>query len=187
MGEFARIYKADLTDRQIMAFWDAVRAAGRERSIGYDSPPFGPAGFAQWMRQPDVEAWLVQFRGEVRGLFYLNGIQGKTAMCHFCTLPMGTERLETPAGRMPALSCMGLFAVGQALWQRNISGGSVLDTLIGITPVCNGRAVKFVRSLAGAEFCTLPGACFYHDTNENVPGMVTLFTRETTPEWTAML
>ena len=187
MGDFSRIYKADLTDRQLMAFWDMVRNAGRDRSVGYDEPAVNPAGFAQWMRHPDVKAWLVLFRGAPQGLFYLSGMQGKSAQAHFCTLPMGTERIDTPMGRLSALVCMGLYAIGQALWQRNVSGGSVLDTLIGITPACNARAVRYVRALGGAEFCTLPGACFFHDTGENVPGVVTVFTRETTPEWAASL
>jgi hypothetical protein len=82
---------------------------------------------------------------------------------------------------------MGIYALGAALWERNISGGFILDTLIGVTPVCNASAIKYIHTLGAQDCGVVPGACFYHDTNENVPGLYTVYTRDAVPAWTATL
>lgn len=188
MGEFARVHRADLTDRQLMAFWDMVCAAGRDRAVTYCMAPKDGPVFVRWMRQADVSPWIILFRDAPCGLFFLTDHEGKTAHCHFCTLPMGTQRTqETPIGRLPAVRAFGLYCAGSALWERNVSGGSILDTLIGVTPVCNRDALRFVRSLGALEYGVVPGACWYYDTNENVPGLITAYTRQAIPEWTASL
>lgn len=184
MGEFTRIYKTDLSDRQLMGFWAMVQAAGRDRAVSYCMAPMDGAGFCRWMRKDDVHPWIILFRGEPCGLFFLTDRQGKSAQCHFCTLPMGTKRT---AGKIPAVIGFGLYALGSALWERNVSGGFLLDTIIGMTPVCNREAVKFIHKLGAKDCGIVPGACWYYDTGENVPGLVTVYTRETLPSWAAEL
>ena len=88
---------------------------------------------------------------------------------------------------MPLVRAAGLFGVASSLWERNQSGGFVLDTLIGITPLCNTKAVKYVRTLGAQDCGIVPGMCWYHDTGENVPGLLTVYTRETVPEEAARL
>lgn len=44
MGEFARTYKTDLTDRQLMGFWGMMQATGRDRAVTYCLPPLDAAG-----------------------------------------------------------------------------------------------------------------------------------------------
>lgn len=188
MGEFSNIGIADLTDRHLAAFWDTVRASGRDRAVTYCMPPKDGPAFVSWMRQPDIFPRIILFRGEPCGLFFLTDREGKAAQCHFCTLPMGTQRTaETPIGRLSAVRGFGLYALGSTLWERNVSGGFVTDTLIGITPSCNAEAVKYIHTL-GAQDCGLvPDACWYWDTGENVPGVITVYTRAALPDWTAAL
>lgn len=188
MGEFARIHRSDITDRQLMAFWDAVRAAGRDRDVAYCLPPMDGPGFVRWMRQPDISPWIILFQGEPCGLFFLTDHAGKAAQCHFCTLPTGTRRTgQTAGGRFSATIGAGLFALGQALWERSVSGGFLLDTLIGVTPTCNRAALRYIHALGAQDCGIVPGACWYHDTGENVPGLYTVFTRQALPEWTASI
>lgn len=188
MGEYARVYRSDLTDRQLMTFWAMVQAAGRDRAVTYCMEPQDGPGFVRWMRQPDIMPWIILFRGAPCGLFFLTDKEGKTAQAHFCTLPMGTQRTAgTPIGRLPAVRGFGLFCAGAALWECNVSGGSILDTLIGVTPACNREAVRFAQSLGALEYGIVPGICWYHDTNENVPGLITAYTRQVIPEWAASL
>ncbi|WP_446424657.1 hypothetical protein [Mailhella sp.] len=115
MGEFLRIYKSDITDRQFAAFWRRAQEAGRARAIGFDGPPLSGQDFCRWMRRDDVHPWLVLFRGEVMGLYYLTNLQGRAAHVHFLTLPCGTRRT---AGRLPLAVGAGLFGLGSALWER---------------------------------------------------------------------
>ena len=178
MGEYSRVYKTDLTDRQLMQFWGLAQAEGRSRAVSYCLPPQDGEGFCRWMRQDGVHPWLILFREQPCGLFFLTDMQGKAAQCHFCTLPMGTQRTE---GRLPVARGAGLFALGAALWEETETSYR-LDTLIGVTPVCNKHAVKYVQSLGGRACGVVPGMCWYYETNENVPGLVTVFDRTTVPE-----
>ena len=188
MGEFSRIHRSDLTDRQLMAFWGMVQAAGRDRAVTYCMAPKDGPAFVRWMRQPDVSPWIVTFCGEPCGLFFLTDHEGKSAQVHFCTLPMGTRRTAaTPGGRFSATVGMGIYALGAALWEHNVSGGFLLDTLIGLTPTCAAAAVKYIHALGAQDCGVVPGACWFYDTGENVPGLYTVYTRRALPEWTATL
>jgi hypothetical protein len=80
----------------------------------------------------------------------------------------------------------GLFGLGSSLWERSATS-YLLDTLIGITPTCNEAAVKYIRRCGAIECGTVPAACYYHDTGENVAGLVTIFNRASVPEWTTKL
>lgn len=188
MSEFSRVYISDLSDRELMQFWAAVCASGRDRSFMYCFPKMDGSDFCRFLRQPFINPWLVLFRDVPFGLFYLADRKGKTAQAHICTLPMGTMRTrETPIGRLPAVRALGIYAMGKALWERNVSGGFIMDTLVGFTPVCNKDFVKYVHSIGAQDCGIVPGICYYHDTNENVPGLITYCTREFLPEWTAQI
>ena len=184
MGEFTRIYKTDLSDRQLMQFWGMVQSAGRDRAVTYCMEPKDGAAFCRWMRQDDVHPWLILFRNVPCGLFFLTDLQGKSAHLGVRRLLMGTKRT---GGKVPAVVGFGLYALGAALWERNVSGGFLLDTIIGMTPVCNREAVKFIHKLGAKDCGIVPGACWYYDTDENVPGLITVYTRATLPDWTAKL
>lgn len=184
MGEFSKIYKTDLSDRQLMQFWNMVLASGRDRDVTYCMPPVDTLGFCRWMREDGVHPWIVLFRGVPCGFYYLTNLEGKSANVHFCTLPMSTHRTGS---KLPVVVGFGMFALGSLLWEKNVSGGFRMDTIIGVTPVVNRRAVKFIHKVGAQDIGVVPGACWYYDTNENVPGLVTVYTRETLPEWTAQL
>lgn len=187
MGDFQRVYKTDLTDRQLMDFWRLVQASGRDREVAYCLPPMDGRGFCRWMRQEDVHPWFILYKGVPVMLFFLTDKQGKSAQAHFCTLPVGVRRVRLGDMQISLVRAMGLFAVASALWERNQSGGFVLDTLIGITPISNEKAVKYTGALGAKEYGVVPGICWYHDTNENVPGLMTIYTRETVPSEAARL
>lgn len=184
MGEFARIYKTDLTDRQLMEFWRNAQLAGRDRAFAYCLPPMDGPGFVRWMRRDDVHPWAILFRGIPVGMMLLTDRRGKTAEVHFCTLPVGTARY---AKGLSLVRAMGLFALASALWEPNVSGGHVLDTLIGVTPATNTAAVKYAVSLGGEAVARVPGACWFHDTNENADGVFTIFNRNSVPRQFAAL
>ena len=80
-----------------------------------------------------------------------------------------------------------MFSLGSLLWETNESGSYRLDTIIGVTPVVNREAIKFIHKVGAQDVGVVPGACWYYDTGENVPGLVTIYTRETLPAWTAKL
>lgn len=101
MSDFSRIYKTDLSDRQLMAFWELVQASGRSRTIGFDRPAMDGPAFCRWMRRPGVHPWLVAWRGVPLALCWLSDVQGRSAHVHFCFLPCGTRRVEIPAEAVP--------------------------------------------------------------------------------------
>lgn len=183
MGEFKRIYKTDLTDRQFMDFWRQAQASGRDRAIGFDLPPMDGPAFCRWMRREDVHPWIVTFRDIPMGLYYLTERHGKSAHIHFLTLPCGTHRTKD---RRPVARAAALFGLGASLWEETATSYQ-LDTLIGITPMSNRTAVKFIMGLGAVDVGVVPGLCWFHDQGENVPGLVTFFNRANVPDWTAKL
>jgi len=188
MGEYSRIYKGDLSDRQLASLWEMLRASGRDRDVMFGLPPMDGPAFVQWLRSKNLPMWLITFRGEPCGLFFIEDHQGKTAKVHFCTYPMETKRTgQTPVGRIPATLGFGLYFVGSALWERNVSGGFILDTLIGIIPSCKPTAIKAAVKVGSRVRAEIPGMCWCYDTGENVPGVVLTMTRDDFPEWTATI
>ncbi|WP_297137198.1 hypothetical protein [uncultured Desulfovibrio sp.] len=185
MGEFGRIYKSDLTDRHLMAFWDMLASAGREREMTYCMAPLDDFGFVRWMRQSDIFPWIITWKEQPVGIAYLSEMAGKSAKIHFSMLPQGTRRIGSR--KLSVIRGFGLYVLASFLWEVDDKGEYLLDTLIGLTPVINTKAVKFIRSCGAQECGIVPGACFYHDTGKNVPGLVTIYTRETVPSWARVL
>ena len=178
MGNFRRIYRTELSDNQIKAFWRHVCSTGRDRSILFDLPPVGEQAFCDWFRQPNVNPWIIMYQDVPYGMFYLTNKTGKTAYCHFLTLPFGTKRVN----KLPLVVAGGAFAVANCLWERNASNGFLIDTLIGVTPAFNRPALRYIQRLGAQFIAEVPGACYFHDTGENVPGVVTILDRNVVPE-----
>ncbi len=202
MGEFQRIYKTDLSDRQLMAFWKLVQASGRDRSIGFDRPAMDGPAFCRFLRRPGVHPWLIAWRGSPMALYWLSDFQGRSAHIHFCMLPCGTRRVEAPAEAVPQAGRRGesregrvrlplgraaaLFGLASALWGGQ-GRGFVVDTLIGITPASNAPALSLMRSLGGQEHGSVPGLCWLYEAKVNVPGILSTFSREAVPQRAAAL
>lgn len=178
MGEFTRVYKTDLTDRQIMDFWVNVRLARRDRTFAYCLPKMEPEDFVQWMRKPDVHPWAIVYRGVPVGLCLLTNKEGSKAEVHFCVLPVGLRRYSKGLSLAKAA---GLFALSKALWEKDECGGYTLDTLVGVTPVSNKPALKYAIGLGGEVAARIQNYCWYHDKNRNVDGVFTIFNRNNVP------
>jgi hypothetical protein len=187
MGEFSRIYKSDLTDRQLMAFWDMACASGNARGIGFSGPPLDGAGFVRWMRKPDVYPWIVLFRDDPIALFFLDGVEGKKADGHFLTLGTNPTRVDTPAGRLPVKVAAGWYFIGSALWERNAAGCFIIDTIIGLSPANRRSSLRYEQRLGGRQCGVYPSAFFFWDTNENVDGIIFYWTRDIMPQWAAKI
>lgn len=187
MGEFSRIYKRDLTDRQLASLWDMIREAGRDRAAMFGFPRMDGLQFADWVRKESEGLWAVLYGGELCGMMRLDRIRGKTADVHFCTLPCGTRRVETPTGRVPFSVAFIEYAVGSALWERSASNTFILDTIYGIVPECHAAALKTIARTPAKFLARLPQYCWSQETGDMVDGIVTISTRTEFPQWMAAL
>lgn len=187
MGEFSRIHQTDLTDRQLMDFWMLAQASGRDRAWSIEVPPLSPGDFVGKVRQDGRHSWFITFRDVPCGLFTLDIADSKSrsAKAHFLCLPCGARRTATKG--VTVIRGMGLFALGQALWETTPAGTYRLNTILGATPACNRIALKYLHIL-GAEFvAAVPDMFWAHDEAVNVGGVITTFTRDRVPEWCAKL
>lgn len=184
MGEFKRIYREDLTDRQMRDFWTTVQLSKRDRAFAYCLPKMGGDGFVRWMRRDDVHPWAIVYRNTPVGLCLLTNLEGRKAEVHFCLLPVGLRRYSK---NLSLAKAAGLFALSKALWEQDEAGGYVLDTLVGVTPVSNKSALKYAFGLGGEVVARVPDFCWYHDQNRNVDGVFTVFNRNNVPHEYAAL
>lgn len=176
MGEFSRIYKTDLSDRQLMGFFGQLKASGRDGITFYNIAPMDERAFARWVRSPDVHLWIVLFNSEPCGMVWLTEQQGKTAKIHFATLPQGARRTKD---KLPVVVGFGLYALASVLHAQDADAAYLLDRCYGVTPLFNREAVKFIHRLGAMDLAVLPGACWNWTTEENADGLLTLYTRDT--------
>lgn len=184
MGEFSRIYRSDLSDRDFMRFWAMLKEAGRDTATFYNVPPMDGQAFVAWARSADVHPWIILFRGAPCGMAWLTDQEGATAKCHFATLPQGAKRTE---GRMGVAQGFGLYALASWLHARDEEGHYILDRCYGVTPMYNRAAISFIHRLGAIDITVLPGAVFNFATGHNADALLTMYTRDTVPAENATL
>lgn len=178
MGEFSRRYRSDLSDREFMLFWRRLKESGRDTATFYNVPPMDERAFAAWARSENVHPWIILFRGEACGLFWLTDQEGATAKCHFATLPQGARRT---AGGMSVTQAFGRYALSSVLHARDEEGRHLLDRCYGVTPLYNQAAIRFIHRVGAMDITVLPGAVFNFATGHNADALLTLYTRDTVP------
>lgn len=161
-----------------MCFWRRLKEAGRDTATFYNVPPMDERAFAAFVRSENVHPWIILFRGEACGLFWLTDQEGTTAKCHFATLPQGARRT---AGRMSVTQGFGRYALASVLHARDEEGRYLLDRCYGVTPLCNRAATGFIRKVGAMDIAVLPGAVFNFATGHNADALLTLYTRDTVP------
>ena len=180
MGEFSRIYKTAFSDVELGRLWERFVDCNRDQSIFYNRPPMDGKDFARFCHADDVHLWVISFREEVAGIFWLTEHEGKTARCHFGQLPTKQKRT---AGRMPVQLGFGRFCLASALWTHD-GQGYLVDRLLGLTPLTNRSAIRFIGRLGARFIGVVPGGCYVHNTGRNEDGAATYYTRETAPfDW----
>ena len=185
---FSMIYKTDLTDRDLSGFWKRLEGAGRTDNLFYDRAPVSAGEFAWIARDPAFHLWMVSYLGEPAGIFFLTDVQGKAGRAHFAILPTGGRRFEIcgrseaadgrTALRIPLAVGLAGFCLSQSLWRRTKSGGFVLDSLIGITPVCFLPALKLAKRMPYASECVVPDFAFIRETGENAAARIAVYRRD---------
>ena len=187
MGECARYYR----DAVPVAVWDELReriiASGRDRASFPGAEACSREYFFDLVFGENTHAWLLTFRDQLAGMFYLTDMEGTSARVHFAFLPLGLATVETDGKHLPAPVALGRFCVASVLRDRYDDGPFVLDTLVGLTPALNTSAIKLVRRCGGQALGTIPGACYVHGQPRNVDGVVSYFTRNSTRRaWTQL-
>ena len=161
-----------------MCFWRRLKEAGRDTATFYNVPPMDERAFAAFVRSENVHPWIILFRGEACGLFWLTDQEGTTAKGHFATLPQGARRT---AGRMSVTQGFGRYALASVLHARDEEGRYLLDRCYGVTPLYNRAATGFIRKVGAMDIAVLPGAVFNFATGHNADALLTLYTRDTVP------
>lgn len=183
MHEFARHYKSTLSDVDLAGIWERFRASGRDRPTLYTLPPMNGTDFAAWARKPDVHLWVITFRGEAAGIFWITDREGATGHCHFGTLPVGVRRTKD---NVPVPLAFGRFCLATALYEQRQgpdgAGHYLLDRLLGITPFSNEAAIRFTARLRAQHLAVIPGGTWLHDSQQNVDALLTLYSRDLFPE-----
>jgi hypothetical protein len=97
--------------------------------------------------------------------FYLNGFHGLSCMIHFSMTSMIHGHKESVPLAMDALD--RIFKL-----RRRDEDFPLTRTLVGITPVINRPAVKFLTSVGFQKLGIIDGACYIHHKKKYIPGVL---------------
>lgn len=180
MGEFCRFYKSDVQPGVWWKVYEALDESGRLQSSFPHLRQCSWDAFQDITHGKDRYSWILTFRDEIAGVVYLSDMAGTAAYVHFAFLPVRATRTM---GRLPVPVAAGRFAVASILRDKK-DGEYILDTLIGITPISNKAAVNMIMRCGAVRVGEIPGAVFEYGRDRNGAGVVTYYTRESTPdEW----
>lgn len=124
---------------------------GTFQRVFYEGNVHTPYDFLEMMKRPGNLPIFV-FRGvEPVAFGWLNGLIGKRAFAHFCTL-------KTAWGRDALQACQ----LGLKFWMSfEDSGDPIFDVLIGVIPSSNRKAIEFAERVGFTKLGEIPGMAEY--------------------------
>lgn len=103
------------------------------------------------------------------GHIHCNGFEGLVCRLHFCFLRIAHGRGVSKA--------MGLEALRQFFnCRRGDTGLPVATGFMGLTPISNRLACRYVLSLGCEKIAIIDNACYIRKLDKHVPGMLTYCT-----------
>lgn len=159
----------NLPDAFLRMIWDELEATGR---ILETFSAGDVSTLEQWMaftkREDNNFVFVMDSRsGQPVFMSWVNGIaiRSRSAFAHFCGI--GPYR-------------RGSLDLALDYWTgvRGLDGRYMLDTLVGLTPSTNEKALKLMRMVGCVIACEIPGLCYMAATGELVAGTISYFKRK---------
>lgn len=176
MQKCLMVHKIKFADVQLYEVWDKMCDANVVKDTFYDGCVSNHHEFRDFVRREGNEVFFVFYEGKLGMVAWMNDRVHKRACIHFTTLP------QTWGRKIDGVSIamkLGRFVVSTIVREMDI------DVLVGVTPVRNKLACKYVQRVGAVPVGIAPNMCWFADTQQSEPAMISTITRESTEEeWT---
>lgn len=157
-----------LQDDDVLRMFERMEAQGLRDVVFYQ---FGCDGrrFLEIMKSAPLVN--IVFDGPtVAGLVWLNRPESRTARVHFCFFHGYQGKFAVTAAKK---------WLQQVMEKKSpIDGQYWFDALIGLTPVKNHPAIRFLKNIGATTAAVIPNGVWNHKTQQSEPAMMSYFTRE---------
>jgi hypothetical protein len=156
-----------IDDDALLSIARAVQMEGKLSRVFLEGGVTTPEDLVEMFKKPsNLPVFAFRDRESI-GFGWLNGLAGDRAFAHFCML-------EAARGR-EALRAMRLFL---SYWMSLSAGGEpIFDTLLGVIPAVNERAIRFVEKCGCVRVGEIPQMMRDAYTGERVSAIILYYSR----------
>ncbi len=147
-------------DSFIRGLYERMDKEGLLRWVFYDGCIKAADEFLKVMKFGMNRLFVIEFKGEIAGLCWLNNFTTRTGEFHFCFF----ENL-----RGPDAVEQGRKVVCELLYMTDVHGNPMFDLLFGLTEVGNRPAVSWCKRMKFEPLGILPAALWIAEEQKSVP------------------
>jgi len=156
------------TDSEIVDIYNRMKANDTVDGVFIDEQIVSADDFLRVMKYGENHLYLVLDDDRIVAFFWLNRFEGKTARLHFGFLDLGRKDKVD----------IGKQCVEEVLALTDNMNEYVFDMLIGVTPISNKAACKYVQAVGLKKIGVLPFGVYNRFTRKSEAAMIGYLSRE---------
>lgn len=148
------------TDSFIRGLFERMDREGLVDRVFYDGGVTSPEAFLQMMKHCVNHLYVIEFRGEIAGMCWLNNFSSRRAEFHFCFFSnlRGQDAVDVGRG-----------AVCDLLYMEDSAGNPFFDMLYGTTEVGNKPARYWCKKMGFDYLGEVPSMLWNANLKKSVP------------------
>lgn len=157
-------------DSEIKSFYERIERDGLKEIVFMQGDIPDATAFLQEMKSGRSLLYVVYADDLQAGLIWLNRMDGRTCRVHFTSFSeaWGLDTVE-----------IGRCAIQQIMYMKKSGFDEyIFDTLLGLTPTRNVRAIKWLKKVGLKTVGEIPGGIWDAKTGESIDGTLMYLTRQ---------
>ena len=155
-------------DSEILDIYNRMKANNTVDGVFLDEQITTATDFLRAMKYGENHLYLVLDDERVVAFFWLNRFEGKTARLHFVFLDLDRKDKVD----------IGKQCVGEIMALTDNTNEYVFDMLIGVTPIANEPACRYVQAVGLKKIGVLPFGVYNRFTRKSEAAMIGYLSRE---------
>jgi hypothetical protein len=147
-------------DSFIRGLFERMSQEGLVERVFYDGTITTPDAFLQMMKFNQISLFVIEFKGEIAGMCWLNNFGARRAEFHFCFFSnlRGADAVT-----------IGKQVVTELLYMEDSAGNPIFDLLFGMTEVENKPARVWCRHMGFEYMGIIPSFVYNAGLQKSVP------------------
>jgi hypothetical protein len=157
------------TDSEVLGFYDRMVENGTAEAVFSDGTINSRADWLRDMKSPYTFLYVVYAEGCTVAVVWLNRVERKKAYFNYSGFFSGWKRGSVEIGKHILKIIMSM---------KDSCDSHLFDILMGITPVSNKVAVKYMKLCGWQVVGVLPLGVWSQQNQKSEPALISYFTRE---------